>query len=113
MASHVRERFPRPYAREGIENSRNAFAAASPRDSGELTLAPAWRIFGEEGRRSAINRALKEKIINPQNEGDVLSLYKVLSEFGDEGGEEEKTRRFTMAKVRPYLWFRREDDADC
>src|SRR5450631_4554798 len=33
--------------RESIENSRNALAAASPRDFRGLTLAPAWPILAQ------------------------------------------------------------------
>ena len=40
--------------RERVEDSRNPFAPASPSDFRRLTVAPLWRICGEEGRRRAI-----------------------------------------------------------
>jgi hypothetical protein len=40
--------FPAPM-RERVEDSRNPFAPASPRDFRRLTVSPVWRICGEEG----------------------------------------------------------------
>jgi len=56
-ASRVCERFPRP-TREGNENSRNPFVAASPRDFRGLTVAAVWLFFGDHGLPTAFNREL-------------------------------------------------------
>jgi hypothetical protein len=45
-----------PPTRERDENSRNPFAAASPRDSRRLTDASVWLLFGDNGHRYLITQ---------------------------------------------------------
>jgi hypothetical protein len=70
--------FPVP-TRQGDENSRNPFAAASPRDSCGLTVAAVWLLLGDQGRQGftrvrARNRARREGIFSPI--ADSLTLNK-------------------------------------